>query len=152
MGNIFNRDFREFIQSFNDNEVEYILIGGYAVILHGHSRVTGDMDLWVKNTDENYKKLQKAFKQFGMPVFDMSLEKFLDNDRQDVFKFGRKPVAIDIMTKVKGLNFDECFDLSTIFDDDGLKVRTVHLNHLLEAKKSAGRFKDLDDIDQLTKK
>ena len=152
MGNIFNQDFRDFLQSLNDKEVEYILVGGIAVILHGHARVTGDMDIWIKNTPDNYVKLVQAFRQFGMPVFDMTLDKFLDTDKQDVFKFGRKPVAIDIMTKVKGLNFDECFKLSIFFnEDDGLKVRTIHLNHLLEAKKAAGRLKDLDDIDQLTK-
>lgn len=112
MGNIFNADFKDFIQALNDNDVDYILVGGFAVILHGHSRVTGDMDIWVNRTEENYKKLMKAFYQFGMPAFDMSKENFLNHQDWDVFKFGRKPAAIDIMTKVKGLDFDECLKLS----------------------------------------
>jgi hypothetical protein len=152
MGNIFNPDFRDFILALNDNNVEYILVGGFAVILHGHSRVTGDMDIWVNRTEENYKKLMKAFYQFKMPAFDMTKENFLNHEDWDVFKFGRKPAAIDVMVKVKGLDFDECFKLSKMFEVEDLTIRTLHLNNLLEAKKEAGRLKDLDDIQQLTKK
>ena len=152
MGDIFQDDFRDFIQSLNDQQVNYILVGGFAVILHGHARVTGDLDIWVERTEENYHRLLKAFRQFHMPVFDMTKENFLHHENWDVFKFGRKPVAIDIMTKVKGLIFKECYDLSTFFEDQELKVRTLHLNHLLEAKRKAGRLKDLDDIQQLIKK
>lgn len=151
MGNIFNQDFRDFIQALNDNDVAYILVGGFSVILHGHSRVTGDMDIWTKRTEDNYIKLLKAFRQFGMPFFDMTRENFLNHEEWDVFIFGRKPSAIDIMTKVKGLEFDECYQLSRIFEDDGLVIRTLHISHLITAKKAAGRYKDLDDIEQLTK-
>ena len=151
MAEIFQDDFRDFIQSLNDNKVSYILVGGFAVILYGYARVTGDMDIWVEKTKENYIKLVKAFHQFQMPVFDMTEENFLNHKEWDVFKFGRKPVAIDIMTKVKGLDFKDCYALSTEFEDGDLKIRTLHLTHLLEAKKAAGRFKDLDDIDQLTR-
>lgn len=151
MADIFQDDFRDFIQALNDNKVSYILVEGFAVILHGHARVTGDMDIWVERTEENYRKLVKAFYQFHMPVFDMTKENFLHHEELDVFKFGRKPVAIDIMTKVKGLDFKECFMLSREFEDGDLKIRTLHLNHLLQAKKEAGRLKDLDDIEQLAK-
>ena len=75
--NIFNQDFQNFINAFNENGVEYILIGGYSVILHGYSRTTGDMDIWVMPNQENYQKIVKAFKDFQMPVFDMSLKSFL---------------------------------------------------------------------------
>lgn len=151
MADIFQDDFRDFIRSLNDNNVSYILVGGFAVILYGHARVTGDMDIWVERTEENYMKLVKAFHQFHMPVFDMTEENFLSHKEWDVFKFGRKPVAIDIMTKVKGLDFKTCFALSREFEDGDLKIRTLDLNHLLQAKKEAGRLKDLDDINQLTK-
>lgn len=152
MADIFQDDFRDFIQALNDNNVKYIVVGGFAVILYGHARVTGDMDVWVEQTEDNYRKLLKAFHQFHMPVFDMTKENFLHHKDWDVFKFGRKPVAIDIMTKVKGLDFTECYSLVKVFEDGDLKIKTLHLNHLLEAKKEAGRLKDLDDIDQLTKK
>lgn len=152
MPDIFQEDFRDFLKALNDQEVKYIMVGGLAVVLHGHARVTGDMDIWVENTAENYKKLARAFEQFHMPVFDMSLEKFLNVKECDVFSFGRNPVGIDIMTAVKGLNFKEAYNLSTLFDDEDLLIRVIHINHLIEAKKAAGRLKDLDDINQLQKR
>jgi hypothetical protein len=107
MPNIFNQDFREFIAALNNNEVRYLLVGGYAVILHGHSRTTGDMDIWVESTKENYSKLVKAFGEFGMAIFDMTEEKFLNTEKYDVFRFGRNPVAIDIMTKMSNFSFED---------------------------------------------
>jgi predicted nucleotidyltransferase len=152
MPDIFQEDFRDFLKALNDQQVKYILVGGMAVILYGHARVTGDMDIWVERTEENYKKLEKTFRQFGMPVFDMTLDKFLDVKENDVFSFGRNPVGIDIMTAVKGLDFDETYSLSEIFDDEGLPIRIIHINQLIEAKKASGRLKDLDDIKQLQRK
>ena len=109
MSNIFNNDFRDFLSALNEAKVEYLLIGGYSVILHGYPRTTGDMDLWVNKTQKNYQKLCKSFLIFGMPVFDMTLKKFMNNAQNDVFSFGRPPSQIDILTKVKGLNFKEAF-------------------------------------------
>lgn len=91
MGNIFNPDFKEFVRALNESYVEYILVGGYSVILHGHSRTTGDMDIWVTRTSENHSRIEKAFNKFGMPLFDMTLNNFLDPTKFDVFRFGRKP-------------------------------------------------------------
>lgn len=99
MGNIFNRDFQDFIQSLNQHEVDYILVGGYAVLLHGHSRTTGDMDIWVDASESNYQKLVKAFHTFGMAIFNMTLENFLNDKEHEVFSFGRPPVSIDIILK-----------------------------------------------------
>jgi predicted nucleotidyltransferase len=150
MSTVFNKDFREFIHALNDNKVEYILVGGYAVILHGYRRVTGDMDIWVNRTKENYLKLVKAFSQFSMSVFDMTEEKFLDVGSADVFSFGRPPVSIDILTRLKGVEFDDAFLRTMQFDENGLIVRFIHLNNLIEAKKASGRYKDLDDIEKLS--
>lgn len=152
MLNIYQEDFRDFIKVLNDNDVKYIMVGGMAVIHYGHARVTGDMDIWVERTEENYKKLVKAFYQFQMPLFDMSLQKFLNVEQNDVFSFGRNPVGIDIMTAVKGLVFEEAYKLSTIFNDDSLHIRVIHFNDLVRAKKAAGRLKDLDDINHLQKR
>lgn len=152
MPTIFQEDFRDFLKALNDQEVKYILVGGLAVVLHGHARVTGDMDIWVECTEVNYKKLAKAFHQFHMPVFDMTLEKFLNTTENDVFSFGRNPVGIDVMTSVKGIEFDKSYELSIVFEDEGLFIRVVHINQLIEAKKASGRLKDLDDINQLQRK
>lgn len=149
MGNIFHDDFRDFLTALDDQQVRYILIGGFSVILHGYARTTGDMDIWVERSTENYFKLKKAFLQFGMPVFDMTEENFLSHPNWDVFTFGTPPVAIDIMVKVKGLEFDACYQRSVLFEDDELKIRTIHKNDLVKAKQSSGRSKDLDDLENL---
>jgi hypothetical protein len=149
MGNIFNDDFREFIQALNNQDVKYILVGGYSVILHGYSRTTGDMDIWVERTEENYRKIFNAFFQFGMPVFDMTKENFLFHPDWEVFSFGRPPISIDLMIIVKGLNFEDCYPSSVFFEEDGLKIRTINYNDLLLAKKSAARAKDINDLENL---
>ena len=149
--NIFNPDFQDFIEALNASEVAYILVGGYAVILHGYSRTTGDMDIWVKPSLENYSRLLNTFSRFGMSVFDMSLEKFLEPSQFDVFTFGRPPVCIDILTQVRGLSFDAAFVHAEWFKiSETLSVRSLGLPDLLAAKKSAGRPKDLDDLEHLT--
>jgi hypothetical protein len=150
MGKIFNDDFREFIQALNKHEVQYILVGGYAVILHGYRRVTGDLEIWVNRTKENYLKITIAFAEFGLPLFDMTEQKFLDAEAVDVFSFGRPPVSIDIMTKLKGVEFDDAFAQAQVFNEEGLMIRFIHRNNLIQAKKASGRHKDLDDIEKLT--
>jgi hypothetical protein len=150
MANIFNDDFRDFIKALNNHEVEYILVGGYAVILHGYRRITGDMDIWVNRTRANYIKITRAFAEFRLSLFDMTEEKFMDLEYADVFSFGRPPFGIDILTKLKGVEFDDAFPQAQIFNEEGLMIRFIHLSNLIQAKKAAGRHKDLDDLEKLT--
>ena len=147
MGNIFNEDFRDFITALNNQNVEYILVGGFSVILNGYSRTTGDMDIWVKRDPVNYHKISNSFKEFGMPVFDMTEENFLNHPNWDVFTFGLPPSAIDIMVSLKGLNFNECYKKATFFSDEGLQIRTLHISDLIEAKKASGRPKDINELE-----
>lgn len=151
MPDFFNQDFRDFLKALNRQNVEYILVGGMAVILHGYVRTTGDMDVWVNRTKENYQKIAKAFFDFGMPVFDMTEENFL-SEHYDVWSFGVSPVKIELMTAVKGLNFEDAYKVSQLYTEDEITIRFLHLNSLIEAKKASGRYKDLDDLDQLNKK
>ena len=151
MADLFNEHFRDFINALNNHKVEYVLVGGMAVILHGYIRGTGDMDVWVNKTKENYFRLKTAFNEFGMSVFDMTEEKFL-GDEFDVWSFGVSPVKIEVMTAVKGLQFDETFKMAQYYSENNLQIRFIHINHLIQAKKASGRHRDLDDIEQLTKK
>lgn len=149
--NVFNQDFQELIEAFNKHEVEYMLVGGYAVILHGYNRSTGDLDLWVHTTEANYGKLVKAFNTFGMPVFDMTLQKFLRNDEYDVFTFGVPPNAIDLITKLKGPMFTEAYLNSSVYEFEDMEIRVIQYADLLAAKRAAGRHRDLNYIEQLEK-
>ncbi len=107
------------------------------------------MDIWVERSSENYAKIESAFFDFGMPVFDMTEENFLTHPEWEVFTFGTPPSSIDLMIKVKGLNFDECYDNAVFFEEDGLFIRTIHLNNLINAKKASERSKDLNDLENL---
>jgi hypothetical protein len=84
MANIFHEDFRDFLNALNKADVRYILVGGYSVVLHGYSRTTGDMDIWMERTSENYNRIIKAFQIFGMPLFDMTEFNFLSHPIWDV--------------------------------------------------------------------
>lgn len=149
MERIFNQDFVDFLHALNNNEVEYVLVNGYAVILHGYPRVTGDIDIWVNQTAENYQKLQQAFEEFGMPMFDMTEENFLDNQDFDVFSFGVPPVSIDVMTKMKGLDFSTTFTRTQRLQIQNLEVNLISLEDLKIAKRASGRPKDLNDLENL---
>ena len=149
MANIFHEDFRDFLNALNKADVRYILVGGYSVVLHGYSRTTGDMDIWMERTSENYNRIIKAFQIFGMPLFDMTESNFLSHPIWDVFTFGTPPVAIDIMVKIEGLNFEDVFQKAVYFEDDDLKIRTINRNDLIAAKKIAGRAKDINDLENL---
>ena len=107
------------------------------------------MDIWVEKTSENYDRLRAAFAFFGMPTFDMTEDNFLNNPHFDVFTFGRQPVAIDIITAIKGLTFTETYEQASDVNVDGVQVRLIHYNHLLQAKRAAGRPRDQNDLDNL---
>jgi hypothetical protein len=149
MGNIFNDDFRDFITALNEESVEYILVGGYAVILHGYNRTTGDLDIWVNPTRENFYKLMKACNAFGLPAETIEEKDFLSLSEVDVFTFGRPPVSIDIMTQVKGLQFAQAIKQAEVYETESLQVMLINYEDLLITKKAAGRYKDLDDIAHL---
>lgn len=146
--NLLNEDFIDFLNYLNKNKVSYILVGGYAVVIRGYSRTTGDIDIWVEKNQENYLKLNKALVSFGLPSNAITLDSFLSPEF-DVFSIGKPPFAIEIMTAVKGLDYKQAFDTSTIETIDGIEIRVVHLNQLRQAKAAAGRHKDLNDLENL---
>jgi len=146
---IFNPDFKDFINSLNKCQVQYMLVGGYAVILRGYSRSTGDMDIWVNKTEANFKALKNALAEFGLPIAAVPADRFFSNEF-DVFSFGKPPYAIEILTALKGIpSFEAAFNLATIEVVDDVEVRVIHLKHLIKAKEAAGRYKDKNDLENL---
>jgi len=146
---VLNPDFRDFIVCLNKHHVQYVLVGGYAVILRGYSRSTGDMDIWVNKTADNFRSLIIAIREFGLPAAAVPEDQFFSH-QYDVFSFGRPPYAIEILTALKGISsFDEAYQLSTIELVDGLNVRVIHLKHLILSKEAANRHKDKNDIENL---
>jgi hypothetical protein len=149
MGNKLNDDFVDFINALNSATVEYMLVGGYAVIYHGYNRTTGDIDIWVNPTAENYEKLKLAFFNFGMSLFDMTFERFSNTASTDVYTFGRPPVCIEILTSISGLTFNSAYKNALRTNWEGVFVQIIDIRDLKINKKASGRNKDLDDLDHL---
>ena len=148
MPSLFNEDFTDFLQLLNKNKVSFLLIGGYAVILHGFIRSTSDMDIFVERTKENYQKIKKTYIDFGASFF--SEDEFFD-DKIDVWSIGREPNKIDVVSKVNGITFQESINFCEWFDFKDFSIPFIHINHLVKNKLATGRKKDLVDVEQLSK-
>lgn len=144
---MFNQDFKEFIGSLNDNQVRYLIVGGYAVALHGHPRYTKDLDVWVEKSPENARALIQALVQFGMGSLGLKEEDFLVPDQ--VVQLGYPPNRIDILMSVSGVTFADCFEQRVKVTLDGLEVNFIDLENLKKNKKASGRLLDLADIENL---
>lgn len=148
MSNLFNDDFRDFLLLLNKFEVDYLLIGGYTVILYGYPRTTGDLDIWVNITQENRIKLINCCHAFGLHTTDLSQQKF-NNPAVEVFTFGRPPVCIEILIRIKGIEFSDVKKNFVVMKPDGYPVKVVSYYDLVRMKKNAGRPKDLDDLNNI---
>ncbi|MTI86705.1 MAG: hypothetical protein FH748_01915 [Balneolaceae bacterium] len=144
-----SKDFKEFIELLNENKVEYLLVGGYAVILYGSPRFTGDIDFWVKLEEKNIKKVIKVIKDFGLTSFDVSVDKL--SQPNQIIQLGYSPYRIDIITSVSGVEFDDCKKNAKIFEIDDIQINVIGFEDLLVNKKASGRHKDLDDVSNLEK-
>ncbi|MBX9851110.1 MAG: nucleotidyltransferase [Cytophagaceae bacterium] len=144
---IFEPVFVDFIKLLNKHEVEYILIGGMAVNVYGYSRPTGDMDIWINPINENGQKLIKAISEYGYNTEELEYKNF---EETDVFFLGRAPFRIDILNKMQGLKFADCFTRINKYEiEGGIFVSVLHINDLIVNKILSGRHKDLDDIEKL---
>ncbi len=140
-------DFKDFLQLLNSYQVEYLLIGGYAVGYHGYPRATGDMDIWIAIALQNAEKVVAALKEFGFDVPELSVEMFLQE--KQVIRMGVPPIKIDITTSISGVSFAECYAERVVEVLDGVQVNLISLKHLKVNKKASGRLKDLTDLQNL---
>lgn len=140
-------DFKEFLQVLNLSEVKYLLVGGYAVAWHGYPRTTADIDIWVRVGPENAERIMNALRRFGFGGSNASTELFLRPDR--VVRMGVPPFRIEILTGIAGVNFESCFDRRAQPIIDGIRVNVISREDLLINKLSAGRAKDLADVERL---
>ncbi|MBX7046104.1 MAG: hypothetical protein K1X86_09720 [Ignavibacteria bacterium] len=142
-------DFREFIQLLNDNEIEYLVVGGIAVVLYGYPRYTIDIDFWVNPTKQNAKKLLSVLNKFGFQ-FDNLNEDDLSNDDQ-IIQLGFPPNRLDIITSVDGLTFEDCYKRKVLFEfkEYHLTVNLLSKDDLIKNKLTTGRSQDLADVDNL---
>jgi hypothetical protein len=140
-------DFKEFLQLLSAYQVEYLLIGGYAVAYHGYPRATADMDIWIALHPQNAEKVVAALKAFGFDLPELSPALFLKEGQ--IIRMGVPPLRIEIATSISGVRFDECYAARVIAILDEVEVSLISLPHLKVNKKAAGRHKDLDDLENL---
>ncbi len=141
-------DFKEFLKLLNENKVEYLLIGGYAVGYHGYPRATIDLDVWIAIDSENALKITKTLNDFGFDDPEITESLFLDKDK--IIRMGHPPLRIEIMTGISGVEFNACYDDRIITKIENIDVNLIGLKHLKENKKAANRHKDLDDLEHLS--
>jgi hypothetical protein len=142
-----NQDFREFIQSLNDNQVRYLVIGGYAVAFHGYPRYTKDLDIWIEPSPENAANLVKALEQFGFGSLNLQISDFVTPDR--VIQLGYPPNRIDLITTPSGVTFEDCFAAKVEVIIEDLVLNFIDLENLKQNKKASGRLQDLADLENL---
>jgi predicted nucleotidyltransferase len=140
-------DFKEFVTLLIKNNVEYLIVGGYAVGIHGHPRYTGDLDIWLNPTEGNAMNILKCVQEFGFGSFNLQVSDF--TKLGNVIQFGNPPLRIDLLTEIDGVKFEACFNNKKEVELDGLIVNFIGYGDLIKNKKESGRLKDLDDIDNL---
>jgi hypothetical protein len=131
----------------NSNQVEYLLIGGYAVSYHGYPRATNDMDVWVAVHPDNAERLVNVMQAFGFSVEGLSSDLFLKENK--IVRMGVPPTRIEVLTGISGVTFDECYADRIVGEIDGVVVSLIDLEHLKQNKKASGRYKDLSDLEHL---
>jgi predicted nucleotidyltransferase len=141
-----NRDFKEFAELLNAHGVEYLVVGGYALAAHGHPRYTGDIDFWIAPSSENISKLLLVLDEFGFASLGITAADF---DADTVLQLGQPPRRIDLLTSIDGVFFDVCFAKREQVELAGVRLNIIGLDDLKTNKRSAGRLKDLADLEIL---
>ena len=142
-----SQDFKEFVQLLIKNQVDYLIVGGYAVGIHGHPRYTGDLDIWINPTPQNAELILKSVNEFGFSSFKLTQADFTKPG--NVIQLGHPPLRIDLLTEIDGVTFEECFKNRKEVTIEDLEVNFIGYNDLLKNKKESGRPRDIDDIDNL---
>jgi len=140
-------DFKEFLKLLNAHQVEYLLVGGYAVGYHGYPRATADIDIWVAISPDNADRIVVVLREFGFDLPELMPELFLKEGQ--IIRLGVPPVRIEIITTISGVKFSQCYAKRVTDKLDGVKVNMICLDHLKRNKKAAGRHKDMADIENL---
>lgn len=140
-------DFKEFLQLLNAHQIEYLLVGGYAVGYHGYPRATVDMDIWIGKGPSTAVKMVEVLREFGFDVPNLSADLFLKDDQ--IVRMGMPPIRLEIFTSIPGVQFEECYPERVLGEIDGVPVSLINLRDLKTNKKASGRNKDLADLENL---
>jgi predicted nucleotidyltransferase len=141
-----NPHYKELLQLLNEFEVEYLIVGGFAVMKYTEPRYTKDLDVWVHNSRQNSLRVVDALKKFGAPLDHDEVTAETFTDKQVVYQIGIAPVRIDILTNITGVRFPAAWRKrveSTFF---GIPVHFISLDDLVANKQALGRSSDVEDL------
>ncbi|MBK8226488.1 MAG: nucleotidyltransferase [Flavobacteriales bacterium] len=142
-----SKDFKEFVALLKEHGAEYMIVGGYAVGMHGYPRYTGDLDIWLKPTTSNAERVLKALHGFGFGGLNITVGDLTKED--NVIQLGQPPLRIDLLMSIDGVRFDECYANRKEETFDGLRMNFIGYHDLVKNKKASGRHRDLDDLENI---
>ncbi len=145
-----NKDFKDLFNIFNEEGVEYLIVGAYAVMFYAEPRFTKDIDIWVNPTLENAGKVYHALRRFGAPLENITQEDF--SNKELVYQIGIAPNRIDIIMDIGNIPFDIAYHNAEKSAYDGVPINILGKKELVQSKKTIGRKQDLIDIDKLEEK
>ena len=142
-----NVDYMDMLKCLNKAEVDYIMVGGWAVNMYGYVRATVDLDIWILADAENARRVYTALVEFGAPVAEMKPDDFAEYGM--IFQIGVAPCRIDIISKISGVSYLDAVQRAVPKTIDGVEVRVISLEDLIANKKASGRAKDIADVEVL---
>jgi hypothetical protein len=142
-----NHDFSEFIGCFVARDVEFLVVGGYAMAAHGHPRYTKDLDIWVRADRANSERILMALDDFGFGDVGLTPDDFSGDDT--VVQLGREPQRIDLLSFISGVEFDDAWRSHVDLEIGGLTVPVIGRADLRRNKLATGRLRDLADAEDL---
>jgi predicted nucleotidyltransferase len=144
-----DKDFEDFVVLLNKHNVEYMIVGGYALAFHGKPRHTGDLDIWINLSDDNAQKMLQVIREFGLASLGLKATDFLQKGA--ITQIGYPPLRIDILNEIDGVNFKEAEQNLMTIDVDGLLIKYIGLDDLIKNKQVSGRHRDISDVKELNK-
>ena len=143
-----NSDFSDLLRIFNEHNVKYMVVGGYAVVQYAEPRFTKDLDVLIATNEENSKAVYDALREFGAPLSGLTSKDFAEDGF--FFQMGVPPIRVDVLMGIPGIQFEACWNRRMEVDFDGLKVIFISKQDLIASKRAAGRPQDLIDADLLS--
>ena len=144
MSTVLNKNFRDILSIFDAENVEYLVVGGYALAAHGFPRATKDIDLWVRPSVENSVRVWQALLRFGAPLSGVDVTDFQSSG--SIYQIGVPPLRIDVITAIDGVTFEEAWTERVELSLDGVRAQIIGKAKLIQNKNSSGRDQDLVDV------
>lgn len=140
-------DFRDLLQTFIDHEVRFLVVGGYALAVHGHPRATGDLDVWIDLSEANAERAYEALRSFGAPLGDLTVSDLTTPGT--VFQIGLPPLRIDVLNQLTGIEFETVWPHRFETSISGMGIPVIGRQALIANKRALGRAQDIADIERL---